>query len=113
MTWSVKTIRMSKPGDLIPGIVEVEFQSPGCDKGRVGGTHPLGCFTAESPQVVVETLFDAMSRHEVSVEELEDIKTAGMTLITKMDAIIREQHAQLIIPSLQERLKQIGDGVTW
>ena len=102
--WLVRRVKQTKSGSI-----EVQWDCPGCEG------HPLAQYTGEQPAIVIGTLLDAMYQQtpllgesSPSRTEAAEIRGAGIYLVNELVKIIEEQAAQLAIPSVRERLKEIA-----
>jgi hypothetical protein len=102
--WLIRKVKQTKTGN-----VEVQWDCRGCDG------HPLAQYTGEQPVIVIGTLLDAMYQqtpllgtHSPTGGEAAEIREAGTYLVRELVKIIEEQVAQLAIPSVRERLKEIA-----
>jgi len=101
--WLIRKVKQTKSDS-----VEVQWDCPGCDG------HPLAQYTGEQPAVVIGTLLDALYQQTPLLDQPKptgkaaEIKEAGVALVRELVKIIEEQSAQLAIPSVRERLKEIA-----
>lgn len=102
LPWLIRKVKQTKSG------IEVQWDCHGCEG------HPLAQYTGEQPAIVMNTLLDAIYQQTpllgepIPTGEAAEIKEAGIYLVRELVKIIEEQAAQLAIPSVRERLKEIA-----